>query len=200
MPIKTVTIFIILIVMSVTMATGYSIFKSELKVNGTITAMHKVDIEIPEVGEDENGVTRFTGDSNFNSPLLGREVFRVIEETAEGNTITTMLKAINTTFIGIKLVANAEITLTIENNSGKTFSNGSIEIVEYMDTGEAVTNESHTLSKTTVENGDTAVATIAGDMYSANVVAGTYYKYKISFDVNGITENYYYILNMIPKE
>ena len=186
--------------MSITMATGYSIFKSELIINGTVNITPKVDIEIPEVGEDENGVTRFTGDSSFNSPLLGREVFRVIEETAEGNTITTMLQAINTTFLGIKLVANAEITLTIENNSGKTFSNGSIEIVEYMDSGEAVTNENHTLSKTTVENGDTAVATITGDMYSANVVTGTYYKYVISFDVNGITEKYYYILNMLPKE
>ena len=182
------------------MATGYSIFKSELTINGTVTATPKVDIEIPEVGEDENGVTRFTRDSNFNSPLLRREVFRVIEENAEGNTITTMLQAINTTFLGIKLVANAEITLTIENNSGKTFTNGSIEIVEYMDSGGTVTNENHTLSKTTVENGDSAVATITGDMYSANVVAGTYYKYKISFDVNGITESYYYILSIIPKE
>ena len=182
------------------MATGYSIFKSELIINGTVNVTPKVDIEIPEVGEDENGVTRFTGDSSFDSPLLGREVFRVIEETAKGNTITTMLQAINTTFLGIKLVANAEITLTIENNSGKTFTNGNIQILEYSDTGEAVINENHTLSKTTVENGDTAIATITGDMYSANVVTGTYYKYVISFDVNGITENYYYILNMLPKE
>ena len=55
------------------------------------------------------------------------------------------------------------------------------------------------IDKTTVENGGTAVATIKGTMYGAYVTAGTYYKYQIQFDVNGTTQYFYYILNVIPK-
>lgn len=199
MPIKTVYIFIIILVICVAMATGYSIFSTELKINGTAIAKpQKTDIEIPSVGEDENGVTRFTGSSKFNSPTLNIEVFRVTSETAVGNVITTNLQVINTTWLWITLATNATITLTIENNSGHTFTNGKIELIDYNNT-QVMTKGTQTLNKTTVENGDTAVATIKGTMYGAYVTAGTYYKYQISFDVNGETQYFYYIINITPK-
>ena len=199
MPIKTVYIFIIILVICVAMATGYSIFSTEIKINGTAIAKYqKTDIEIPSVGEDENGVTRFTGSSKFNSPTLNIEVFRVTSETSEGNVITTNLQVINTTLLWITLATNATITLTIENNSGNTFTNGKIELIENNNT-QVMTNGKQTLDKTTVENGETAVATIKGTMYGAYVTAGTYYKYQISFDVNGVTQYFYYIINITPK-
>lgn len=181
------------------MATGYSIFNTELKINGTATAKHqKTDIEIPTVGEDENGVTRFTGSSKFNSPVLNIEVFRVTSETSAGNVITTNLQVINTTWLWITVSTNATITLTIENNSGYTFTNGKIELIDNNNT-QVMNNGNQTLDKTTVENGETAVATITGTMYGAYVTAGTYYKYQISFDVNGETQYFYYIINITPK-
>lgn len=181
------------------MATGYSVFNTELKINGTAIAIpQKTDIEIPSVGEDENGVTRFTGSSNFSSPTLNIEVFRVTSETCEGNVITTNLQVINTTWLWITLATNATITLTIENNSGYTFTNGKIKLIDYNNT-KVMTNGKQTLDKTTVENGETAVATIKGTMYGAYVTTGTYYKYQISFDVNGETQYFYYIINMTPK-
>ena len=62
-----------------------------------------------------------------------------------------------------------------------------------------MTGGAQTLDKTTVENGGSAVATITGRMYGKYVTEGTYYKYQIQFDVNGTTQYFYYILNVIPK-
>lgn len=197
-PIKTAYIFLIILIICILMATGYSIFSTELNINGTVNLIPKTDIEIPSVGEDENGVTRFTGSSSFKSPALGREVFRVTSETSEGNVITTNLQVINTTFWGVNLAADAEITLTIQNNSGSTFTNGSIILLESNNT-QVMTNGNQVLDKTTVENGGSAVATITGRMYSTYVTEGTYYKYQIQFDVNGSAQYFYYIINMIPK-
>lgn len=197
-PIKTAYIFLIILIICILMATGYSIFSTELNINGTVNLIPKTDIEIPSVGEDENGVTRFTGSSKFTSPRLGIEVFRITSETAEGNVITTNLQVINTTFLGLNLVAEAEITLTIQNNSGYTFTNGSIILLESNNT-QIMTDGNQVLDKTTVENGGSAVATITGTMTSKYVTTGTYYKYQIQFDVNGSTQYFYYIINMIPK-
>ena len=197
-PIKTAYIFLVILIICIMMATGYSIFSTELNINGTVNLIPKTDIEIPSVGEDANGVTRFTGSSHFNSPFLGREVFRITSETSEGNVITTNLQVINTTFWGINLAADAEITLTIQNNSGSTFTNGSIILLESNNT-QVMTNGNQVLDKTTVENGGSAVATITGSMKSVYVTEGTYYKYQIQFDVNGSTQYFYYIINMIPK-
>lgn len=196
--IKVSYIFLIILITCILMATGYSRFSTELNVHGTVTVTPKTDIEIPSVGEDENGVTRFTGTSKFNSPTLKKEVFRVTSETAEGNVITTNLQTINTTWFGIALAADAEITLTIQNNSGYTFTNGQIDLIESNNT-EVMTGGAQTLDKTTVENGGSAVATITGRMYGKYVTEGTYYKYQIQFDVNGTTQYFYYILNVIPK-
>lgn len=191
-------IFLVILITCILMATGYSIYSTELNVHGTVTVTPKTDIEIPSVGEDENGVTRFTGTSKFNSPTLNIEVFRVTSETAEGNIITTNLQTINTTWFGIALAADAKITLTIQNNSGYTFTNGQIDLIESNNT-EVMTGGAQTLDKTTVENGGSAVATITGRMYGKYVTEGTYYKYQIQFDVNGTTQYFYYILNVIPK-
>lgn len=196
--IKVSYIFLVILITCIFMATGYSIYSTELNVHGTVTAIPKTDIEIPSVGEDENGVTRFTGSAKFNSPTLNIEVFRVTSETAEGNVITTNLQTINTTWFGIALAADAEITLTIQNNSGYTFTNGQIELIESNNT-KVMTGGAQTLDKTTVENGESAVATITGRMYGKYVTEGTYYKYQIQFDVNGTTQYFYYILNVIPK-
>ncbi|MGN1327729.1 MAG: hypothetical protein ACI4VQ_06635 [Clostridia bacterium] len=196
--IKTAYIFLIILIICILMATGYSIFTTRLKLNGTITLAPKTAIEIPSVCADENGVTRFTGGSKFTSPALGREVFRVVSETAEGNVITTNLQTINTTFWGINLATDAQITLTIQNNSGYTFTNGQINLIE-SNNSEVMTGGNQVLDKTTVENGESAVATITGRMYGVYVTEGTYYKYQIRFDVNGTTQYFYYILNVIPK-
>lgn len=197
-PIKTAYIFLVILIICIMMATGYSIFSTELNINGTVNLIPKTYIEIPSVGEDENGVTRFTGSYNFNDTWLGIEVFRITSETSEGNVITTNLQVINTTYWIFDLAANANITLTIQNNSGYTFTNGSISLLESNNT-QVMTNGNQVLYKTTVENGGSTVATITGTMTSKYVTTGTYYKYQIQFDVNGTTQYFYYIINMIPK-
>lgn len=198
-PIKTAYIFLVILIICIMMATGYSIFSTELNINGTVNLIPKTDIEIPSVGEDENGVTRFTGSSSFGAAISNKELFRITSETAEGNVITTNLQVINTTGLwGLTAYTNARITLTIQNNSGYTFTNGSISLLE-SNNSDVMTNGKQVLDKATVENGETAVATITGTMYPKNVTEGTYYKYQIQYDVNGTTQYFYYILNVIPK-
>ena len=199
MPIKTVYIFLMILVICIAMATGYSMFSTQLTINGTATAKYEeTDIEIPSVGTDENGVTRFTGGSEFTTQLLGIEVFRVVSETAVGNTITTNLQTINDSIFGISLSTNAKITLNIENNSGYEFTNGEIILLE-SNNDAAFTQRNQTLNKVTVANGDTATVTITGKMAGSSITVGTRYKYQISFDVNGEKQYFYYIINVEPK-
>ena len=51
-------------------STGYSIFTEELTINGTaIVQMAEQEIEVPPVGEDENGVDRFSVTTSVESSM-----------------------------------------------------------------------------------------------------------------------------------
>lgn len=203
-PLKIVYIFFIILVICILMATGYSIYSSKLTISGTaIAKMKEAVITPPDTTTDENGVTRFTANAQFNSPLLGVEMFRVESESYDEatNTITTNLRTLNTSSIfGIPYQASANITLTITNNSGMRFINGTITEIEYTDSKTAFGRRNQTLSAITVENKESVTATISGTMYGAYVTSGTYHKYDIFFeDENGGEHHFYYLLNMLPK-
>jgi hypothetical protein len=201
--IKTVYIFIIILVICTTIATGYSIFNTELKINGTAILKTPAVITPPDTVVDENNVTRFTSDAKFTTPTLGITMFKVESEEYDGiNTITTNLRTMNNQSIfGRPYEASSNITLNITNNSGQTFKNGTINVIDYSDTKTAFGSRSQILSSTTVEDGSEVTITITGKMYGAYVTEGTFYKYEVSFDLeDGSKQYFYYILNILPKE
>ena len=177
------------------MATGYSKFTTELTLNGIVTLTPQTDIEVPSVGTDENGVNRFTANPTVEN-MLGMELLRVVDEQAVGNSITTTMQVVSTFSI---FGSSLQINLEIKNGSKNTFSNGTITLIESADNGNALSSRNQTISATTVEPGAVATATVRGTVYTGRIQAGTYYKYKISFDTSDGTREFYYTLKLEPQ-
>ena len=195
MPIKTMYIFLMILVISITMATGYSLFSTELTINGAVTLTPELEIEVPSQGTDENGVDRFTANPTVEN-LLGMELLRVVDEQAVGNSITTTMQVVSTlSFFGSSL----EINLEIKNGSKNTFTNGTITLLESSDTGGALTSRTQTISAATVEPGAITTATVGGTVRVGNIEAGTYYKYRILFDTSEGEKVFYYTLKLEPQ-
>ena len=178
------------------MGTGYSLFTETLIIGGSITLTPEEEIQVQPQGTDENGVDRFTSNANVTN-LFGNELLRVINETAEGNSITTTMKVQSTfSFFGSTL----QIQLQITNGSDVTFRNGRIEVVtaETTDTNRAFTNRNQTVNPTTLEPGQTATVTVRGSINVRNIANGTQYKYKITYDTNEGEKVFYYTLIFEP--
>ena len=183
-----------ILVISTTMATGYSLFSTELTINGVVTLTPELEIEVPSQGTDENGVDRFTASPTVEN-LLGMELLRVVNEEAKGNSITTTMQVVSTfSLFGSSL----RINLEIKNGSKNTFINGTIALVESSDTGNSLTGRTQTISAITVEPGASTTATVGGTVYVGRIRTGTYYKYKISFDTSDGTREFYYTLKLEP--
>lgn len=184
-----------MIIICIAMATGYSMFNETLKINGTIIVKEKEEIVVPPVGTDENGVDRFSATTSVEN-LFGMELLRVTKEECIGNSITTTMEVVSTFSI---IPRTLEITLQIQNGSEHTFTNGTIELLDSLDSGNAFTPSRQTLSSPTVEPGATTTIDIVGTVNVGRIEAGTYYEYKISFDSsNGETKDFYYTLELEP--
>ena len=177
------------------MATGYSIFSTELKINGTaIAKLVEQEIVVPPKGQDDNGVDRFSASTKVEN-LFGMELLKVTQEECVGNFITTTMKVQSTLALGGKTL---QISLDIQNGSKNTFTNGTIELIEYSDTRNSFTSRTQTLSAITVEPSASTTATIKGSIYVGRIQTGTYYKYKISFESNDEIKEFYYTLKLEP--
>ena len=98
-------------------------FTEELTINGTAIAKMEIpEIEVPPVGEDENGVDRFSVTTSVEN-LFGMELLRVVDEQCVGNSITTTMEVQSRFSL---LPRTLTITLQLENNSKNTFKNGKI--------------------------------------------------------------------------
>ena len=192
----------ILIIIVILMSVAYSLQKTTLNIIGNVTSAYKADelpseIVIPPNSTDENGVDRITVNTDFTN-MFGIELFRVVEENVNGNEITTSLRLIyDEKFFNTRKAAT--ITLQLQNNAKQTFTNGKVELVESNDPGGVVTNTSQSITPVTLSPGEVATITIKGSFYSRATINNTYYKYRISYDVNGNTRYYYYTLNILPK-
>ena len=176
-------------------STGYSIFTEELTINGTaIVQMAEQEIEVPPVGEDENGVDRFSVTTSVEN-LFGMELLRVVEEQCVGNSITTTMQVQSTFAL---LPRTLTITLQLENNSKNTFTNGQIELLESVDSRSAYGSRTQNLSPVTVEPGGSTTATISGSVNVGRIESGTYYKYRIYFETEAGIKEFFYTLKLEP--
>ncbi len=197
---NTVFIVLLLIVILLFISTSYSLWSTDLQINGTITTNYsgkKLPVELEPLGNDKNGVNRYT--SNTTLEVIGVEIYKVVDEKYENNTITTTIKQ---TYKQIFSIFNVkpEITLTIPNNTSDMFVDGKIELIEYNDSNNIFQNRTHTVSETIVE-GATGTVSISGQLRGdKDVATNTYYKYKITYNVNGIENIFYYNINLLPMD
>lgn len=170
-------------------------FTEELTINGTAIAKMEIpEIEVPPVGEDENGVDRFSVTTSVEN-LFGMELLRVVDEQCVGNSITTTMKVQSRFAL---LPRTLTITLQLGNNSKNTFKNGKIELLESSDTGSSYNSRTQNLNPVTVEPGGNTTATISGSINVGRIETGTYYKYRIYFETDNGIKEFFYTLKLEP--
>ncbi|MGN1270287.1 MAG: hypothetical protein ACI4UU_05435 [Clostridia bacterium] len=197
---KTTYLLVILIVILICISSSYAIWTARLYINGTVIGEKtepSLPVEIPEQGQDENGVTRYS--VNTSMQWGGVTIYEVISETYENNTITTTIQHKYKQWLS-GTSPQPTITLTIPNNSGSDFTDGKIELIDSQDTNSIVQNLSYNLSKTTLINGDTTDATITCTLKGNKDVAdNTHYNFAISYTVEETRFYFYYNLIILPR-
>ena len=170
-------------------------FTEELTINGTAIAKMEIpEIEVHPVGEDENGVDRFSVTTSVEN-LFGMELLRVVDEQCVGNSITTTMEVQSRFAL---LPRTLTITLQLGNNSKNTFKNGKIELLESSDTGSSYNSRTQNLNPVTVEPGGNTTATISGSINVGRIETGTYYKYRIYFETDNSIKEFFYTLKLEP--
>ncbi len=185
-------ILFILITIIILMSTSYSLWQTQLNIYGTVVGEY-TEPELP-VNIVSPGGDRLTTNSDLTGVLFGVDVFRFESDTAEGNTVTTSIS--NGFKTWLTRTINISFSLTVQNNSGSTYTDGNVEIEEYDPSNRmnpTSQSASELLSATIVQSGDSVTLTAEISFEARyNVTAGSYVNYKISFLCDGITRYYNY--------
>lgn len=193
-------ILIILVIILISISSSYALWSTRLYVNGIVTGEKtepKLPVEIPSQGTDTNGVNRYT--SNTDLSFLGTEIYRVISEDYQENTITTTIKHMYKQSFSWSSISPT-ITLTIPNNTGSTFTNGIVELIDSNDTNQIFQNVSTKLSSDTIQAGETANVTITGKLKGNKEVANdTHYNFVIRYNIGEVVYNFYYNIILLPR-
>lgn len=196
--ISTISFMVVMLIIITTISIAFSLWSSELVINGKVVVGYKepdLPVEIPSTGTTD-GITRYTVNTKLTWALT--TIFKVEDETYEGNTITTSLRCVYKQLLDSSFI-EPEITLTIPNNTTDTFTNGRLTLYEYNDTAGTVTDRSETLSSTTIAPSGTATVKIKCTLSSKSIDDNTYYHYKIAYDVGEKTCYFNYILRVLPR-
>ncbi len=190
--IKVSYICLILLVIIVLMSTSYSLWQKNLYINGTVTGEY-VEPELPvDIVRPSND--RLTTNTNLTGGLFGVSVFRFESDTIDGNTVVTRITNGDKTWLTQTITVT--FSMTIQNNSGNTFTDAEIQVEEYDPSNRinpTSTNVNDLLSTTIVTNGNSV--TLAAEIrFTAtdDVTVGSYVNYKISFLCDGVRRYYNY--------
>lgn len=192
-------ILLILFVVLIFVSSSYALWSTKLYIYGTVIGEKKapeLPVEIPSQGTDSNGVNRYT--SNTNLTFIWQEIYRVVAEEYNGNTITTTIQHIYKQQYSWSNI-RPTITLTIPNNTSSTFTDGKIELIDSKDTNNVFQNVSYKVSSTTIDAGGTADVTISGTLKgNLDVANNTYYNFAITYKIGDTEYAFYYNIILLP--
>lgn len=182
-------ITIIMIILFLIISVSYAVLTTDLVIDGNVTLKYvEPELEIVPVSKGSN---RFSTNTKLTAGWFNYEIFSIIGDTYDGNTVITNLKNGTKTFLTASTIA-ITFTVTLTNDSEYQLTNGAIK-VEELDSKNYIQPNSQTLSKTTLNNGDTTTLTAKITFNARNkITIGDYVNYKISYICNGIKRYFNY--------
>ena len=184
---------LILIIIIILMSTSYSLWQTNLYINGTVVGEYtepSLEVDIIKPSSD-----RFATNSDLTGGWFGVSVFRFDrDEFDENNTITTYIQNGDKTWLTQTITIS--FSITIQNNSGSTYTGAQVEIEE-KDSNNRITPTStdvnDLLSTTEIQSGDSVTLT-AEIRFEArrDITVGDYVNYKISFLCDGVRKYFNY--------
>ena len=197
--IKTRYIFVIIIIILLCTSISYSKWSTQLNINGSITGEYKApDLPVIIAPKDDTSTgesNRFT--ANTKMEVLGTEIYKVVGDSYEGNTITTTIQHV------YKKVTSwwnpsPTFTLTIPNNNSTDFTEGQIELLEKQDSNSILSNLKYNVASE-IMAGSTGDITISATLAAnKNVANNTYYKFAISYKLGEVRYYFYYNIIILP--
>ncbi len=183
------------IVVLIVMNTGYSLWSSKLNIYGKVT----LDYEPPaiEVNVPTTANNKYTNETGMTSDI-GATFFDFVSDEYSGNNLTTTIK-VHKNFGTAWFSSNLNVTFSLKNNSkeGFVYTNGKVTQLEVSNPGASVSNVSATILPTTIASGESATFTFAAKVDRSSVRNSTYYKYAITYDVNGVERYFFYTLKIL---
>ena len=183
------------IVVLIVMNTGYSLWSSKLNIYGKVTLNYEpppIDVKVPTT--EENKYTTTSGMTNG----MGITWFDFVSDEYSGNSLTTTIK-VHKNFGTAWFSSNLNVGFSLKNNSqsGIIYTNGKVTQLEVSNPGASVSNVSATILPTTITSGESETFTFAAKVDRSSVKNSTYYKYAITYDVNGVERYFFYTLKIL---
>lgn len=140
-------ITVITIVIMLFFGVGYSIFSTTLTIQATAT-IKKSDTDLPIE------IPTTPGDTDYISMTVDNNVLEIVSQSIEGNTVNVNLRPVTST----GKPRNMNIQLDFINNSGYTYTNGTVTY-EVSGNTSFVPNRPTTAVTTTLQKGETGTFT-----------------------------------------
>ncbi len=192
---STLAIILIVLAFLVVMNVGYSLWSSKLNISGTVT----LDLDPPaiEASVIPNADNRYVNVSGLTNDS-GTELFDLVSEEYKKNELVTTLRVHKNSlsdWISSDLMVNFSLKNTSEN--GYVYTDGKVSQLEVSNPGEALKNVSATVVPATVSANQSSVFNFSASVNRSEVKGSAYYKYAITYKVNGIERYFFYTIKIL---
>ena len=188
-------IVIILIIVLFLISTSYSLWSSQLYIEGNVSGEYEppllpVDVEMVN---NNDYIDLIFGDDNGWNIIGSIYVFEGDSFDSNTNTLTTTIDKQRDSII-VNPDIDFDITFTIQNNTDSMFTNGNIQLVEYNDPGN-ITNGNNincSIGSSTISSGGSTEINLSGIFKGQGDVNNTHFDFQITYDIDGVTHYFYY--------
>lgn len=192
---STLAIILIVLAFLVVMNVGYSLWSSKLNISGTVT----LDFDPPaiEASVIPNADNRYVNVSGLTNDS-GTELFDLVSEEYKKNELVTTLRVNKNSlsdWISSDLMVNFSLKNTSEN--GYVYTDGKVSQLEVSNPGEALKKVSATVVPATVSANQSSVFNFSASVNRSEVKGSAYYKYAITYKVNGVERYFFYTIKIL---
>lgn len=191
---STLTIILVVIIFLIVMNVGYSLWSSKLNITGEVS----LDFDPPaietEVILNDNRYVNIGGITNDSGTVL----FDIVSEEYKSNNLVTTLKVHKNAlsdWISTDIIANFSLKNT--SKEGYVYTDGKVTLVEVSNPGEALKNVSANIVPTNVSSNQNSVFNFSASINRAEIKDSAYYKYAITYKVNGIERFFFYTIKIL---
>ena len=185
------TVLAFLVVMNV----GYSLWSSKLNISGNVTLdFDPPAIEASVVQTADNKYVTVSGLTNDSGSVL----FDLVSEEYKGNELTTTLRVRKNSlsdWISSDIMVNFSLKNTSKN--GYVYTDGKVSQLEVSNPGEALKNVGAAIVPVNVSANQSSVFNFSASVNRAEIKGSAYYKYAITYRVNGIERYFFYTIKIL---
>lgn len=191
---STLTIILVVIIFLIVMNVGYSLWSSKLNITGEVS----LDFDPPaietEVILNDSRYVNIGGITNDSGTVL----FDIVSEEYKSNNLVTTLKVHKNTlsdWISTDIIASFSLKNT--SKEGYVYTDGKVTLVEVSNPGEALKNVSANIVPTNVSSNQSSAFNFSASVNRAEIKDSAYYKYAITYKVNGIERYFFYTIKIL---